>query len=139
MTWRIVSVRAEALEPRYSNPPIWSLSGRCLRDNIPSSCGPQKLRTRSCRDFFQPVFVMQTAQHSSAGQSIALWESVSMLLLERSGIKRRRDTRSQAHVNATMVVMAYPVIENVLEMPLSQGYEEIQTLPADRSDQTFAN
>ena len=24
-------------------------------------------------------------------------------------------------------------------MPLSQRYEEIQTLPADRSDQTFAN
>ncbi len=82
---------------------------------------------------------MQSAQHSSAAQSIALWESVSMLLLGRRGIKRRRDTRSQVHVNTTMIVVVNPVIENVLKMPLSQRYEEIQTLPADRSDQTFAN
>ncbi len=57
-----------------------------------------------------------------------------MLRLWRRGIKRCRDTRPEAHVNAAVIVMAYPAIENVLEMSLSQRYEEIQTLPADRSD-----
>ena len=64
---------------------------------------------------------------------MALRKLVSKLRLGRRGGKRRRDTGSQVHMNATMIVMAYPVIENVLEMPLSQRNEEIQTLPADRS------
>ena len=38
-----------------------------------------------------------------------------------------------------MIVMQYPTVENVLEMPLSQRDEEIQTLPADRSNYTLAN
>ena len=77
---------------------------------------------------------MQSAQHSSAAHSMALRKPVSMLRLGRRGIKRCRDTRSQAHVNAAVIVMAYPTVENVLEMSLSQRNEEIQTLPADRSD-----
>jgi len=36
------------------------------------SCGVQELRTRSCCDFFQPVFVMQSAQHGFAVHSMAL-------------------------------------------------------------------
>ena len=99
----------------------------------------RKNSVRSCRDFFQPVFVMQSARHSLPADSIALRKAVSMLRLGRRGVRRCRDTRSQAHVNAAVIVVAYPAIENVLEMPLSQRYEEIQTLPADRSDEAFAN
>ena len=54
-------------------------------------------------------------------------------------MKRSRDTGPQAHVNAAVIVMAYPPIENVLQMPLSQRDEEIQALPADRSYYTFAS
>src|ERR1700683_4827772 len=93
----------------------------------------------SCRDLFQPVFVMQSAQHRLATHSMALWKAVSMLRLGRRGGKRCRDTWPQTHVNTAVIVMAYPAIENVLEMPLSQRNEEVQTLPADRSDETLAN
>jgi hypothetical protein len=54
-------------------------------------------------------------------------------------MKRSRNTRTQGHVNAAVVVVEYPPIENVLQMPLSQRDEEIQALPTDRSDQAFAN
>ena len=70
---------------------------------------------------------------------MALGKLVSMFCLHRRGMKRLRDIRSQAHVSTAVIVVAYPSIENMLEMPLSQRYEEIQTLPADRPDQTFAN
>jgi hypothetical protein len=78
-----------------------------------TACSPQKLRTRSCRDFFQPVFVMQSAQHRFAAHSMVLRKTMSMLRLGRRGVKRRRGTRSEAHVNSTMIVMVYPVIEDV--------------------------
>jgi hypothetical protein len=42
-------------------------------------------------------------------------------------------------MNSAMVVMQYPTVEKVLEMPLSQGDVEIQALPADRSHYTFAS
>jgi len=42
-----------------------------------------------------------------------------MLRLGRRRIKRGRDTWSQAHVNAAVIVMEYPVVEHVLQMPLS--------------------
>ena len=42
-------------------------------------------------------------------------------------------------MNAAMIVMQYPVVESVLEMPLAQRDEEIQALPADRSHHTFAS
>jgi len=77
---------------------------------------------------------MQSAQHSFAAHSMALRKPLSMLRLGWRGIKWCRDTRSQAHVNATVIVKAYPTAENVLEMSLSQRNEEIQTLPTDRSD-----
>jgi hypothetical protein len=79
----------------------------------------RKTSVRSCRDFFQPVLVMQSAQHSLAAHSMALRNAVSMLCLGRRGVKRCRDTWSQAHVNTAVIVMAYPAIENVLEMPCS--------------------
>lgn len=49
-------------------------------------------------------------------------------------MKWGRDTRSQAHVNAAVIVVAHPAMENVLQIPLAQRDEEIQALPADRSD-----
>jgi hypothetical protein len=79
---------------------------------------------------------MQSAQHSLVAHSMALRNAVSMLRLGRRGAKRCRDTQSQAHVNTAVIVMAYPVIENLFEMPLFQRYEEVQTLPADSPDQT---
>ena len=42
-------------------------------------------------------------------------------------------------MNAAMIVMQYPAVESVLEMPLAQRDEEIQALPADGSDHTFAS
>ncbi|MCU1335391.1 MAG: hypothetical protein JWO19_972 [Bryobacterales bacterium] len=54
-------------------------------------------------------------------------------------MKRGRNTWAQGHVNASVIVMAYPPIENVLQMPLPQRDEEIQALPADGSDHTFAS
>jgi len=67
---------------------------------------------------------MQSAQHSLAAHSTALWKVVSMLRLGRRGRNQRRDIRSQAHVNTAVIVMPYPAIENVLEMPLSRPEEE---------------
>ena len=54
-------------------------------------------------------------------------------------MKRGWNTWAQRHVNASVIVMAYPPIENVLQMPLSQGDEEIHALPADGSDHTFGS
>ena len=82
--------------------------------------------------------MMQSAQHGSAAYSMASRKLVSMLGLGRQGIKRGRDTRSQAHLNTAVIVMAYPPLENVLQMPLSQRNEKIQALPTDRSHQAFA-
>ena len=48
--------------------------------------------------------------------------------------KRGRDAWSQTHMNAAVIVMKYPAVENMLEMPLSQGDEEVQALSADRAD-----
>ena len=42
-------------------------------------------------------------------------------------------------MNSAMIVMQYPTVEKVLEMPLAQRDEEIQALPADRSHYTFAS
>jgi hypothetical protein len=42
-------------------------------------------------------------------------------------------------MNSAMVVMQYPTVEKVLEMPLVQRVEEIQVLAADRSHQAFAS
>ena len=42
-------------------------------------------------------------------------------------------------MNAAMIVIQYPTVESVLEMPLAQRDEEIQALPADRSHHTLAN
>ena len=42
-------------------------------------------------------------------------------------MNQHRDTGPQAHVNAAVIVMAYPAMENLFEMPLSQRYEEVQT------------
>ena len=54
-------------------------------------------------------------------------------------MKRRRDPGPQAHANSAVIVMEDPVVENVLQMPLSQGDQEVQAFSANRSDQTFAN
>jgi len=42
-------------------------------------------------------------------------------------------------MNSAMVVMFYPTVEKVFEMPLSQRDEEIQALAAYGSDHTFAS
>ena len=42
-------------------------------------------------------------------------------------------------MNAAMIVMQYPTVESVLEMPLAQRDEKIQALPADRPHHTLAN
>ena len=42
-------------------------------------------------------------------------------------------------MNAAMIVMQYPAVESVLEMPLAQRDEKIQALPADRSHHPLAN
>jgi hypothetical protein len=42
-------------------------------------------------------------------------------------------------MNAAMIVMQYPTVESVLEMPLAQRDEEIQALAADRSHHTLTN
>jgi hypothetical protein len=42
-------------------------------------------------------------------------------------------------MNAAMIVMQYPAVESVLEMPLAQRDEEIQAAPSDRSNHTLAN
>jgi len=77
---------------------------------------------------------MQSAQRSFAAHSMASGKPVSMLRWGRRGMKWGRDTRSQAHVNAAVIVVAHPAMENVLQIPLAQRDEEIQALPADRSD-----
>ena len=85
--------------------------------------------------------MMQSAQYSLAAHSMALRKPVSMFGLRRRWMKRDRDrdARSQVHVNAAVIVMAYPPLENVLQMPLSQRDEEIQALSADGSHQALAN
>ena len=103
------------------------------------TCGPQELRPRSGSDLFQPVLVMKSTQHGFATHSVARRKLVSMLGVGRGWMKWCRDTRSQAHMNSAMVLMQYPAVENLLEMPLSQRDEEIQALPADGSDQAFAS
>ena len=42
-------------------------------------------------------------------------------------------------MNAAMIVMQYPTVESLFEMPLAQRDEEIQALPSDRSHHTLAN
>jgi hypothetical protein len=42
-------------------------------------------------------------------------------------------------MNAAMIVMQYPAVESVLEMPLAQRDKEIQALAADRSHHTLAS
>ena len=42
-------------------------------------------------------------------------------------------------MNAAMIVMQYPTVESLFEMPLAQRDEEIQALPADGSHHTLAN
>jgi hypothetical protein len=41
--------------------------------------------------------------------------------------------------STSMVVVPHPTVENELEMPLAQRDEEVQTLPADGPDHTFAS
>jgi hypothetical protein len=50
---------------------VMSLSGSQLSEPV--------VRKNSCRDLFQPVFMMQSAQDSLASHSMALRKSVSML------------------------------------------------------------
>ena len=71
--------------------------------------------------------------------TVARRKPVSMLGVGRGWMKWCRYTQSQAHMNSAMVVMQYPAVENLLEMPLSQRDEKIQALPADGSDHTFAS
>jgi hypothetical protein len=82
---------------------------------------------------------VQSTQHGFATHSVARRKPMSMLGVGRRRIKRGRYARSQAHMNAAMIVMQYPAVESVLEMPLAQRDEEIQALPADRSHHTLAN
>jgi hypothetical protein len=42
-------------------------------------------------------------------------------------------------MNAAMIVMEYPAVESVREMPLAQRDKEIQALPADGSHHTLAS
>ncbi len=42
-------------------------------------------------------------------------------------------------MNAAVIVMQYPAVESVLEMPLAPRDVEIQALPADRSHHALAN
>ena len=83
--------------------------------------------------------MVQSTEHSFAAHSIALGKPVSMLRSGRQGVTRGGDTRSQAHVNAAVIVMEYPTVENVFEMTLPQRDQEIQAFPTNRGDQTFAN
>jgi hypothetical protein len=83
--------------------------------------------------------VVQSAQHSFAAHPAARRKPVSILRPGWRGMVGFRDTRSQAHVNAAVIVMAYPTVENVLEMSSSQRNEEILALPADGSNHSLAN
>ena len=78
--------------------------------------------------------MMQSTEHSFAAHSMVLRKLVSMLNLGRRRKKRGGDTWAQAHVDPSVIVMEDPPIENVLEMSLSHRDQEIQTLPANRSD-----
>ena len=82
---------------------------------------------------------MQPTEHSLAAHSMASGKPVSMLRLGGRGEKRGWDTGPQIHVNAAVIVMEDPVVENVLQMPLTEGDQEIQAFPANRSNQAFAN
>ena len=83
--------------------------------------------------------MVQATQHSFVTHSVARWKSVPMIGAGRGRSKRVRYPRSQTHMNSALVVMKYPMVENVLEMSLSQRDEEIQALSADGSHQTFAS
>lgn len=50
----------------------------------------------------------------------------------------RRDSRSQTHVWAALVVMANPLSQYHSQMPLAEWNQEVQTLAPERSHQPFA-
>ncbi len=49
-----------------------------------------------------------------------------------------RDSRSQTHVWAALVVMANPLSQYQSQMPLAEWNQEVQTLAPERSHQPFA-
>jgi hypothetical protein len=83
--------------------------------------------------------MVQSTQHGFATHSMTRREPMSMLGVGRGRSERGWYPWSQAHMNSAMVVMFYPTVEKVFEMPLSQRDEEIQALAAYGSDHTFAS
>jgi len=65
-----------------------------------------------------------------------------MLGFWRRGIKQGRNTRSQTRMNATVIVMAHPAIENILQMPVAQRIRKsrrsLRIVPIRRSQTEFA-
>jgi hypothetical protein len=55
--------------------------------------------------------MMQSVQHGVVAHSMTLRKS--MLRLGRRRVRGRRDTRTQAHVNQAVIVVAYLAMENV--------------------------
>jgi hypothetical protein len=95
------------------------------------------LRKNLRRDRLKPILVMKTAENWSGCDTM----SVRKLVAGRSWHAQRRrlgNLRTEARVRATVIVMRYPLSQNLSQMPLSERNEMVETFATCSSDQALA-
>jgi hypothetical protein len=80
----------------------------------------------SARESFQPVFMVQAAQHGFLGDSGPTRQNVSAAARGEKGIAAIRNARPECRMWSGLVVMAYPVAKNMPKVALVEWDQIIQ-------------
>ncbi len=92
----------------------------------------------SGRFSFQPVLVMQPAQHRFPDDLETLGQRMTIGIgLDRQSRRRIGNPRPQRHVRPGLVVMSRILPQNSQQMTLVEGDHVIETLPAERAVEPF--
>jgi hypothetical protein len=84
------------------------------------------LRRKSCRESFKAVLVMETREDRLRSNEMPLWNVVTSQLCQGQGW-RLGHPRAEASVRATLIVMTYPLGQDLPQMPFIQRNEVVET------------
>src|SRR5215471_7294340 len=111
---------------------------------VENPCGPQKIHTPfwidpSCRDFLQPVFMMQPTKNGFRNDPAIFWNTVARRLELCLRQTRNRCSWSKTGMWAGTIVMVHPTSQRLANVGLGERNHEIQTFAPSASDPALAD
>jgi hypothetical protein len=89
----------------------------------------------SCSHLFQPILVVQSAEHGLPSKNVSRRKAMTMAAHRRRWSDRVGNAWTKTAVNSRVIVIGDPLRQEAFQMPLPKWDQEIQALPSDRPHQ----